>query len=123
MSSCTEVWHVTISVVLIGVMNRISLTDKPAAFLFICLCRLIDIDLGKDYIFHSSLPPVWSLSILSIRKGGILSLLVWAERTQRTQRTQGDDVNESLSPTGVILNTIYRDRKHTDNQFITYKQV
>lgn len=50
-SSCTEVWHVTMSVVLIAVTNRISLRDKPAAFLFICLSRLIDIDLWKDYIF------------------------------------------------------------------------
>lgn len=47
MSSCTEVWHVTISVVLIGIMNRISLSEEPAAFLLNCLCRLMDIDLEK----------------------------------------------------------------------------
>lgn len=52
-------------------MNKISLSDKPAAFLFICLCGPIVIDLEKDYAFFSlmSLPPVSPLSILSICKG------------------------------------------------------
>lgn len=74
-------------------------------FLFIFLRRPIDTDLGKDYIryfSHSSLPPVSPLSILSIHKGGILSLLVWAEWTQRTQPTA--EVNESVSVTVGVLN-------------------
>lgn len=89
-------------------MNRISLSDKPAAFfvfIFLCLADKTLIS-GKitSHIFslHSSLPPVWPLSILRIHKGGILSLLVLAEWTQRTQPAA--EVNESVSQAVGALN-------------------
>lgn len=110
-------------------MNRRSLNDRPAAFLFIFLYGPIDTDLRKDYIryfSHSSLPPVSPLSVLSIHKGGILSLLVWAEWTQRTQPTA--EVNESQSPpqTVGVLNrcNIYREgeNKLVENKCSICKQ-
>lgn len=110
-------------------MNRRSLSNRPAAFLFIFLYGPIDTDLRKDYIryfSHSSLPPVSPLSVLSIHKGGILSLLVWAEWTQRTQPTA--EVNESQSPpqTVGVLNrcNIYREgeNKLVENKCSICKQ-
>lgn len=93
------------------VMNKISLSDKPAAFLFICLCGPIVIDLEKDYAFFSliSLPPVSPLSILSIRKGRILSRLVWAVWTRKTRPAVV--INGSASPAVLMPNIIYKEMK------------
>lgn len=89
MSSCTQVWRFAMSKFLICDQARQVWVTNMQSFLFICRCRLMDTDLGTDYIFFSltCCPHVSSLFMLSIHKGRILSRLVWAEWTRRTGST------------------------------------